>query len=162
MRAVVCPKVPIAPSELVYTTTHPTPSPKAGHVLIRVRAFGLNRSELFTRQGHSPGLQFPRILGIECVGEVHDAGGGGSWQKGDIVAAIMGGMGRVFDGMLSCRALSRILSPSRHRCTGGYAEYTLVPHAHVSHPIKLPQGMSWAQFAALPETFLTGTLCQPE
>ncbi|OAX43136.1 GroES-like protein [Rhizopogon vinicolor AM-OR11-026] len=142
MRAVVCPKVPIAPSELVYTTTHPTPSPKAGHVLIRVRAFGLNRSELFTRQGHSPGLQFPRILGIECVGEVHDAGGGGSWQKGDIVAAIMGGMGREFDG--------------------GYAEYTLVPHAHVSHPIKLPQGMSWAQFAALPETFLTayGTLHQ--
>ncbi|OJA17369.1 hypothetical protein AZE42_03892 [Rhizopogon vesiculosus] len=142
MRAVVCPRVPIAPSELVYTTTHPTPSPKAGHVLIRVRAFGLNRSELFTRQGHSPGLQFPRILGIECVGEVYDAGGGRSWQKGDIVAAIMGGMGREFDG--------------------GYAEYTLVPHAHVSHPTKLPQGMSWAQFAALPETFLTayGTLHQ--
>ena len=42
---------------------------------IRVEAFGLNRSELFTRQGHSPSVTFPRVLGIECVGEVDDAGG---------------------------------------------------------------------------------------
>lgn len=97
MRAVVCPSVPIPPSGLSYTDKHPTPSPKSGHVLIRVRAFGLNRSELFTRQGHSPGLQFPRVLGIECVGEVKDAGDG-NWKEGDVVAAMMGGMGRAFDG----------------------------------------------------------------
>ncbi|EGN99162.1 hypothetical protein SERLA73DRAFT_53829 [Serpula lacrymans var. lacrymans S7.3] len=139
MRAVVCPRVPIPPSGLTYTTSHPKPSPKAGHVLIRVKAFGLNRSELLTRQGHSPGLKFPRVLGIECVGEVADAGGG-SWKEGDAVAAIMGGMGRQFDG--------------------GYAEYTLIPHASVSPPIMLPPSIGWDKFAAIPETFLTawGTL----
>jgi NADPH:quinone reductase-like Zn-dependent oxidoreductase len=88
MRAVVCPSVPISPTQLVYTTSHPAPQPKAGHVLIRIKGFGLNRSELYTRQGLSPGLVFPRVLGIECVGVVKDAGGG-KWKEGDVVAAIM-------------------------------------------------------------------------
>ncbi|EPS95055.1 zinc-binding oxidoreductase [Fomitopsis schrenkii] len=142
MRAVVCPRAPIPPSELVYTTDHPEPEPKEGHVLIRVKAYGLNRSELFTRQGHSPGIQFPRVLGIECVGIVKDAGGGSKWKEGDVVAACMGGMGRQSDG--------------------GYAEYTLVPHVSVSAPIKLPDQMGWADFAAIPETYLTawGTLSE--
>ncbi|KAF7966545.1 hypothetical protein HWV62_37888 [Athelia sp. TMB] len=142
MRAVVCPSVPIPPSGLKYTTEHPTPTPKAGHVLIRIRAFGLNRSELFTRQGMSPGLEFPRVLGIECVGEVKDPGGGEAWKEGDIVAAAMGGLGRKFDG--------------------GYAEYALVPHKSVSLPVTLPKNIGWVEFAAIPETFLTawGTLGQ--
>ena len=55
----------------------PVPAPKPGWVLIRVRAFGLNRSELFTRQGHSPNVAFPRVLGIEAVGEVVAAPDGG-------------------------------------------------------------------------------------
>ncbi|KAJ7645382.1 chaperonin 10-like protein [Mycena rosella] len=135
MRAVVCPSVPISPSQLVYTTTHPMPQPRSGHVLIRV-----NRSDLFTRQGISLGLSsglvLPRVLGIECVGVVKDAGGG-VWKEGDVVAAIMGGMGRQFDG--------------------GYAEYTLVPHASVSLAIKLPQNVGWETFAAIPETFITVT-----
>ncbi|KAF7985167.1 hypothetical protein HWV62_7750 [Athelia sp. TMB] len=140
MRAVVCPSVPIPPSGLVYTTSYPAPSPKAGHVLIQVKAFGLNRSELFTRQGHSPGIKYPRVLGIECVGEVADSGGSDIWKVGDKVAAIMGGMGRQFDG--------------------GYAEYTSVPQQNVSLPISLPSNIGWAEFAAIPETFLTawGTL----
>ena len=46
----------------------PVPNVKPGWVLVRVRAFGLNRSEMFTRQGHSPDVRFPRILGIEAVG----------------------------------------------------------------------------------------------
>jgi len=46
----------------------PRPAPRPGEILIQVRAFGLNRSELFTRQGHSPNVTFPRILGIEAVG----------------------------------------------------------------------------------------------
>src|SRR3954462_7690082 len=52
------------------------PKPAPGQVLIRVKAFGLNRSELFTRQGHSPSVRFPRVLGIEAVGTVEDALGG--------------------------------------------------------------------------------------
>ena len=61
------------------------PAPQSGDVLIRVKAFGLNRSELFTRLGQSPSVKFPRILGIEAVGLVENAPGG-EFRKGDIVA----------------------------------------------------------------------------
>jgi NADPH2:quinone reductase len=100
-------------------------------VRIRVRAFGLNRSELFTRQGHSPGVRFPRVLGIECVGEVDDAGGT-DLLPGQTVAALMGEMGRAYDG--------------------GYAEYTLVPRERV---LPVRTALSWDVLAALPETYLT-------
>ena len=86
------------------------PSPRRNWVLIRIRAFGLNRSEWFTRRGDSPTVSFPRVLGIECVGEVVEAPGG-DLDPGQIVAAMMGGMGRQFDG--------------------SYAEYVLVPSANV-------------------------------
>lgn len=75
----------------------PVPVPQRGEVLIGVEAFGLNRSELFTRQGHSPGVVFPRILGIEAVGIV-EAAPGGEFTPGQTVATVMGGMGRAFDG----------------------------------------------------------------
>ncbi len=78
----------------------PVPDVKPGWVLVRVRAFGLNRSELFTRQGHSPNVQFPRILGIEAVGEIAGPSDSG-FARGDIVATAMGGMGRAFDGSYS-------------------------------------------------------------
>ncbi len=109
----------------------PVPDVKPGWVLFRVRAFGLNRSELFTRQGHSPNVQFPRILGIEAVGEIADPSDSG-FAKGDAVATAMGGMGRVFDG--------------------GYAEYTLVPAIQVQ---KISTSLSWAQLGALPEMVQT-------
>src|SRR5260221_9151816 len=86
------------------------PKPKNGDVLIRVKAFGLNRSELFTRQGHSPNVRFPRILGIEAAG-VAEYAPGNELRKGDTVVTAMGGMGRAFDG--------------------SYAEYTCVPVAQV-------------------------------
>lgn len=54
----------------------PIPKPPSGWVLIRVKAFGLNRSELFTRQGLSPNVKFPRVLGIEAVGIVEESPGG--------------------------------------------------------------------------------------
>ena len=54
-----------------------TPGPRAGWALIRIRAFGLNRSEWFTRiRGiQEPAVKFPRVLGIECVGEIIAAPG---------------------------------------------------------------------------------------
>ena len=107
------------------------PSAKQGWALIRVRAFGLNRSEWFTRIGDSPTVQFPRVLGIECVGEIVDAGGL-DLQPGAAVAAIMGGMGRQFDG--------------------SYAEYTLVPHGCV-FPVRTE--LPWERLAALPEMLQT-------
>jgi NADPH:quinone reductase-like Zn-dependent oxidoreductase len=59
--------------EVLKIESRPIPTPAAGQVLIRVMAFGLNRSELFTRQGHSPNVRFPRILGIEAAGLVEQA-----------------------------------------------------------------------------------------
>ena len=90
--------------------SRPIPVPEHGHVLIRVKAFGLNRSELFTRQGHSPSVSFPRVLGIEAVGIV-EAAPGKEFPPGAAVATAMGGMGRQFDG--------------------SYAEYTCVPATQV-------------------------------
>ena len=107
------------------------PAARRGWVRIRVRGFGLNRSELFTRQGHSPSVVFPRVLGIECVGTVDDAGGS-DLQPGQTVAALMGEMGRAYDG--------------------GYAEYTLVPRDHV---LPVRTSLPWDVLAALPETWLT-------
>ena len=62
--------------EVLKLESLPIPTPQPGQVLIRVKAFGLNRSELFTRQGHSPEVKFPRVLGIEAVGTVESAPGG--------------------------------------------------------------------------------------
>lgn len=108
-----------------------TPRPREGWVLIRIRAFGLNRSEWFTRIGDSPTVEFPRVLGIECVGEVVDAGGL-DMAPGTTVAAIMGGMGRDFDG--------------------SYAEYTLVPDDCV---YTIRSQLPWEKLAALPEMLQT-------
>jgi NADPH:quinone reductase-like Zn-dependent oxidoreductase len=83
--------------EVLRIETVPIPTPKDGEVLIGVKAFGLNRSELFTRLGQSPSVTFPRILGIEAVGVIEDAPDG-EFRKGDIVATAMGGMGRQYDG----------------------------------------------------------------
>jgi NADPH:quinone reductase-like Zn-dependent oxidoreductase len=71
--------------EVLKIESRSIPTPQAGEVLIQVKAFGLNRSELFTRQGLSPGVMFPRILGIEAVGLVEEAPGG-EFTKGEIVA----------------------------------------------------------------------------
>ena len=48
----------------------PIPALKEGWTLVKVKGFGINRSEIFTRQGHSPSVIFARILGIVCVGVV--------------------------------------------------------------------------------------------
>ncbi|WP_246206155.1 alcohol dehydrogenase catalytic domain-containing protein [Fulvivirga aurantia] len=107
------------------------PEIKPGWVLIKVEAFGLNRSELFTRRGDSPGVDFPRIQGIECVGIVEEDPSN-TYSKGQQVAAIMGGMGRIFDG--------------------GYAEYTLAP-LEIIFPFK--SKLPWEVLGAIPEMFQT-------
>lgn len=108
-----------------------TPSAKKGYVLIKIKAFGLNRSEIFTRQGDSPNVRFPRVQGIECVGIVIEDTSG-KYKKGQQVAAIMGGMGRDFDG--------------------SYAEYTLVPKKIV---FPFHSALPWATLGAIPEMFQT-------
>jgi NADPH:quinone reductase-like Zn-dependent oxidoreductase len=117
--------------EVLKIESRAIPTPQSGEVLIRVKAFGLNRSELFTRQGHSPGVKFPRVLGIEAVGLVEEAPGN-EFQKGDIVATAMGGMGRRFDG--------------------GYAEYTCVPVTQVQ---VIKTSLPWETLGAIPEMLQT-------
>ena len=117
--------------EVLKIESLPIPTPQAGEVLIRIKAFGLNRSELFTRQGHSPGVKFPRVLGIEAVGLVEEAPGS-EFRKGDIVATAMGGMGRQFDG--------------------GYAEYTCVPVKQVQ---LIKTELAWETLGAIPEMLQT-------
>ena len=117
--------------EVLRLEERPVPAPRSGWVLIRVKAFGLNRSELFTRQGHSPNVRFPRILGIEAVGVV-EADADGDFEPGQTVATAMGGMGRAFDG--------------------AYAEFTLVPANQVM-PIETT--LDWISLGALPEMIQT-------
>lgn len=73
----------------------PKPRVKEGWSLIKVRGFGINRSEIFTRKGYSPSVEFPRILGIECVGLVEESE---KFEIGTKIVSIMGEMGRAFDG----------------------------------------------------------------
>lgn len=109
----------------------PLPVPKTGEVLIKVKAIGLNRSELMTRKGLSPNVKFPRVLGIECVGEVEEDPSG-ELQRGQKVAAFMGGMGREFDG--------------------SYAEFTVLPRPLVA---SFESELSWEKLGAMPEMFQT-------
>ncbi len=124
--------------EVIEMQERAIPEIKEGWVLIKIKAFGLNRSELFTRQGHSPHVQFPRIQGIECVGIIEEDLSG-TYHKGQKVAAIMGGMGRDFDG--------------------GYAEYTLVP-LKIVFPFE--SNLPWSTLGSIPEMFQTvsGSLTQ--
>ena len=107
------------------------PEPAEGRVLIRIMAFGLNRGEMYTRLGHSPSVDFPRVLGIECAGVV-EAAPGTDFERGQTVIATTGGMGRAYDG--------------------SYAEFVSVPAAHV-HAVET--SLDWVQLAAVPEVFHT-------
>jgi hypothetical protein len=89
MRAVVL-DAP-GPPEALRIRELPVPEPRPGWVLIRVKAFGINRSELHTRLGLAQGVSFPRVLGIEATGVVA-AAPGGEFEEGQQVAAMMGGM----------------------------------------------------------------------
>ncbi|KXX70702.1 zinc-binding alcohol dehydrogenase family protein [Flammeovirga sp. SJP92] len=109
----------------------PKPKVKEGWVLIKIKAFGLNRAELFTRRGDSPGVDYPRIQGIECVG-ILEEDPSNTFQKGDKVMAFMGGMGRFFDG--------------------SYAEYTIVPKENV---FSFKSNLDWETLGAIPEMFQT-------
>src|SRR6266550_9620324 len=124
MKAIVVEQA--GPPDVLQIRTLPRPEPRPGWVLIRVKAFGLNRSELFTRQGHSPSVHFPRVLGIEAVGLVEEAPGN-EFRRGDMVATAMGGMGRQFDG--------------------GYAEYTCVPATQVQ---VVKTELPWKTLGAIP------------
>jgi len=90
MRAAVC--VRAGGPEVLEIRELRIPAVREGWSLVQVKGAGLNRSELRTRQGHSPNVTFPRVLGIECVGIV-TASTDPTLSDGTTVAAVMGEMG---------------------------------------------------------------------
>ncbi|MFT8411694.1 MAG: zinc-binding dehydrogenase [Schleiferilactobacillus perolens] len=130
MKAIVV-SHPGGPEVLEYVDV-PTPSVKPGWTRVKVRGFGINHSEIFTREGESPSVKFPRILGIEAVGTIDETTAPDKFHPGQKVISIMGEMGRAFDG--------------------GYAEYVLLPNDQI-YPIETT--LSWADLAAVPETYYT-------
>ena len=131
MKAVVLTK-PCKAEEMALTEI-PVLQTRPGWVLIKVKAFGINHSEVLLRQFEiaQDYIRKPIIPGIECVGEVVDSSDSGL-AKGQRVMALMGGMGRSFNG--------------------SYAEYALLP---VSHVFPIESDLDWDELAAIPETFYT-------
>lgn len=106
----------------------PLPQLKSGEVLIKVHAAGVNRPDVFQRQGNYPVPPGASDLpGLEVAGEIVDGDLGASgFKKGDLVCALVQG--------------------------GGYAEYCAAPLALC---LPVPAGLTALQAAALPETFFT-------
>lgn len=131
MKAVVLSK-PTAAGQVVLSEV-PVPQVRPGWVLVKVKAFGLNHSEqlLRLREIQAGYICKPVIHGIECVGEIADASDS-RFQRGQKVAALMGGMGRSFNG--------------------SYAQYALLPESHV---FSIETDLSWTEMAAVPQTYFT-------
>lgn len=130
------------PPEVMQYREVPTPEAREGWTVVRVRAVGVNHSEVVTRQGLSPSVRFPRILGIECVGQIAQTMNPHLRQvqeRNQTVVSLMGEMGRAFDG--------------------GYVEYVLLPDERV-FPVQT--SLTWEDLAAIPETYATalGTIRQ--
>ena len=111
----------------------PIPDARPGWVLVKVKAFGLNQSEriLWLNEINASYTQKPIIPGIECVGEIADPSDSGL-AVGQKVVALMGGMGRSFNG--------------------SYAEYALLPERIV---FAVDSDLPWEVLGAVPETYFT-------
>ncbi|MCT4455847.1 quinone oxidoreductase [Lactiplantibacillus paraplantarum] len=118
--------------EVLKLTKRPKPSVKPGWTRLKVLGFGVNHSEIFTREGKSPSVHFPRVLGIEVVGIVDETSAPATLSRGQRVVSIMGEMGRAYDG--------------------SYAEYVLLPNDQV-YPINT--NLPLASLVATPETYYT-------
>src|SRR5262245_53986162 len=111
----------------------PEPEPKAGHVVIQVKAFGINHAEKHMREGEW--AEIADVSGIECVGVVKSCPGG-EFATGTKVAALMGGLGRTING--------------------SYAEYTCAPVTNVA---AIESDLPWEELAAIPESYATAWTC---
>ncbi|BBU32252.1 alcohol dehydrogenase (plasmid) [Burkholderia sp. THE68] len=111
----------------------PEPEPLAGHVVIEIKAFGINHAEMHMRRGEW--AEAAKVSGIECVGIVKSCPGG-EFAVGAKVAALMGGLGRTING--------------------SYAQFTRAP---VSNVALIESDLPWAELAAIPETYATAWTC---
>lgn len=120
-------------SEDLRISEMPMPEARPGWLVVKIHAAGLNHSEALLRMHEADNdyIQKPIVPGIECVGEVYDPSDSGL-QKGNRVIALMGGMGRSFNG--------------------SYAEYALLPGKNV---FRVDTDLDWVSLAAVPETYYT-------
>lgn len=118
------------PDVLTYEDV-PTPDVKEGWSLVQIKGFGINHIELLTRQGLVPGVEFPKVLGIEAVGTIAESTSD-QLKEGQVVVSLKSGMGQ--------------------NLPGSYSEYVLLPNDQI-YPVDTQ--LDWANLAAIPETYYT-------
>lgn len=133
----------------------PDPAPRAGGVVVRVRACALNHLDLFQRRGlERVRIPLPHISGADVAGEIAEVGTG--------VEGVQPGQRVMVQPGLSCGECARCLAGEDNYCRrydvlgyqsdGGYAERVAVPATNV---IPLPDHVDFVTAAAFPLTFLT-------
>lgn len=125
------------------------PEPGPGQVRIQVRACGICHSDAFVKEGHWPGIDYPRVPGHEITGVIDAVGDGVQlWKKGDRVGVGWHG-GHCFI-CNSCRKGDFILCQSGKVTgisqDGGYAEYMVAPAEAVA---RLPDALDFAEAGPL-------------
>jgi D-arabinose 1-dehydrogenase-like Zn-dependent alcohol dehydrogenase len=125
------------------------PKPGAGHVLIKVQACGVCHSDLFTKEGYWPGIQYPRVPGHEVAGVIDELGAGVSeWKKGQ--RAGVGWHGGHDGTCLQCRrgdfGNCQNLKIAGISYDGGYQQYMVAP---VEALTTLPESLSDVEAAPL-------------
>ncbi|APU70601.1 oxidoreductase [Companilactobacillus crustorum] len=118
--------------EVLKIEDRPIPKATEDQTVIHIKAFAVHRYEVLTREGGSPSIKFPRVIGVEAVGEVFETSKNSKLTKGQKALVVNGGFGRAFDG--------------------SEQEYALVPD-EIIHPVDFDG--SWTEFANYPETFYT-------
>lgn len=143
------------PEVLTFEPAFPDPAAGRDDALIRVRACGLNRVDIFTREGEQ-GVRppLPHILGMEVAGDVAAVGENVSGvQAGDRVlvppSTPCGACQWCRRGAANICPHQQVLGRTRH---GGYAEYVAVPAAGL---LPLPASLSYEQAAAVVVAFGT-------
>src|SRR5208283_1671338 len=125
------------------------PEPGVGHVRIKVQACGVCHSDVFTKEGAWPGIQYPRVPGHEVAGIIDELGAGVSvWEKGQRVG--VGWHGGQDGTCLSCRRGDfrncRNLKIPGISYDGGYQECMVAP---VEALVAIPESLSDADAAPL-------------
>ncbi|WP_125768713.1 zinc-binding dehydrogenase [Lapidilactobacillus wuchangensis] len=119
-------------SSVLNIVERPIPVPDKTHSVMKIHAFGVHRYEVLTRAGGSPDVKFPRVIGVEAVGEVYATDPASGLKVGQRVFTINGGFGRAFDG--------------------SEQEYALLPNDRF---FSADYDGDWVKFAQYPETFYT-------
>jgi D-arabinose 1-dehydrogenase-like Zn-dependent alcohol dehydrogenase len=125
------------------------PNPPAGHVRIKVQACGICHSDALTKEGHWPGITYPRVPGHEIAGIIDELGAGVSvWKKGQRVG--VGWHGGQDGVCISCRRgdfgnCEKLQIPGISY-DGGYAEYVVVP---IEALASMPESLNTAEAAPL-------------